>query len=102
MRSIGRKVSEWSPSSVKVCGCGAIRPASMRMVDPELPQSSGADGWRKAPATPVTSIVAAGPVPWCTTAAPSASMQASEECGSAPVEKFAKRDVPSASPASMA
>ena len=44
MRSMGRRVREWSPIMVKVWGCGAMRPASIRMVDPELPQSSGAGG----------------------------------------------------------
>ena len=42
---------------VKVCGWEAMRPDNMRMVEPELPQSSGAEGWRKAPATPVISMV---------------------------------------------
>ena len=102
IRSIGRKVREWSPIRVKVCGCGATRPASMRMVEPELPQSSGATGWQKAPATPVTSTAVAGPEPWRTIVAPSDDMQASEDCGSAPVEKFASREVPSARPASRA
>jgi hypothetical protein len=58
MRSMGRRVREWSPMRVKVCGWGAMRPESMRMVEPELPQSSGAVGWRKAPAVPVTSMTA--------------------------------------------
>ena len=75
---------------------------AVRMVEPELPQSSGAAGWQKAPATPVTSTAAAGPEPWRTIMAPSDSMQASEDCGSAPVEKFASREVPSARPASRA
>ena len=33
-----------------------MRPESMRMVEPELPQSSGAEGWRKWPAVPVISM----------------------------------------------
>jgi len=79
MRSMGRRVREWSPIKVKVCGCGAMRPESMRMVEPELPQSNGASGWRKLPATPVTWMLAAGPEPVLTTVAPRACMQASEE-----------------------
>ena len=60
MRSIGRRVREWSPMRVKVCGCGAMRPESMRMVEPELPQSSGAAGCEKWPAVPVTSMTRVG------------------------------------------
>ena len=44
MRSIGRRVREGSPMRVKVCGWEAMRPANMRMVEPELPQSRGAAG----------------------------------------------------------
>ena len=76
-----------------------MRPASMRMVEPELPQSSGAAGWRKEPAVPVMAMVLSG---LCTTVAPRACMQASEEWGSAPVEKLERCVVPSAMPASMA
>ena len=96
------RVSEWSPMRVKRCGWGAMRPASMRMVEPELPQSSGPAGWRNAPADAGDFDGRGGPGASGTTVAPSASMQASEECGSAPVEKFESREVPSARPASMA
>ena len=41
MRSMGRRESEASPMSVKLPCCGASRPEIMRMVEPELPQSSG-------------------------------------------------------------
>ena len=102
MRSIGRSVSEWSPISVNIPRCGAISPESMRIVEPELPQSSGAEGWWKLPPTPVTSMAAVAPSPVRTTFAPRASMQPSEECGSAPVEKFVSREVPSARQASIA
>ena len=44
MRSIGRRVREGSPMRVKVWGWEAMRPDNMRMVEPELPQSSGAAG----------------------------------------------------------
>ena len=45
---------------VKVCGWEAMRPDNMRMVEPELPQSRGAAGWRKPPATPVMSMESSG------------------------------------------
>jgi hypothetical protein len=102
MRSIGRSVSDSSPIKVKVCGWGAIRPASIRIVEPEFPQSSTAAGCLKLPPAPVTEITRAGPSPLVATVAPSASMHAREEAGSAPVEKFEMREVPSARPASMA
>ena len=76
-----------------------MRPLSIRMVLPELPQSSGALGWRNEPAVPVTEMVLSG---LCTTVAPRACMQAREEWGSAPVEKLERRVVPEAMPASMA
>ena len=41
MRSIGRRERESSPMRVKVPCCGASRPEIMRIVEPELPQSSG-------------------------------------------------------------
>jgi hypothetical protein len=53
----------------------------------------------KEPAVPVMEMVLSGL--W-TTVAPRACMQASEEWGSAPVEKLERRVVPSAMPASMA
>ena len=99
MRCIGRFVSEASPTNVYVPGCDATSPASIRIVDPELPQSRSRAGCANAPPTPVTSIT---PSARFTTEAPSASMQASELCGSAPVEKLLRCDVPSASPANMA
>ena len=98
MRSMGRVLSEESPVRVNVPSCAAIRPDNMRMVDPELPQSSGAPGWRNRPPVPVISRCE----PLSSTVAPSALMQASERCGSAPVEKFESFVVPSANPASMA
>jgi len=99
MRSIGRRVRDGSPMRVKVCGWEAMRPDNMRIVEPELPQSRGAEGWWKEPETPVISMVLSG---LRRTVAPRDSMQASEEWGSAPVEKLARREVPSARPASMA
>ena len=98
IRSMGRTVREASPVRVNVPECGAISPASMRIVEPELPQSSGLAGEVSVPAVPVISIW----VGKCSTFAPSAAMQASELCGSAPVEKLDRRVVPAARPASIA
>ena len=44
IRRIGRRDSERSPISVDVNGCAATTPASMRIVLPELPQSSASPG----------------------------------------------------------
>ena len=44
MRFMGRRDSDSSPISSLVNGCPARMPDSMRMVEPELPQSSGAAG----------------------------------------------------------
>ena len=66
MRSMGRRESEASPMSVKRPCCGASRPEIMRMVEPELPQSSGCDGGVTRPATPVISTASgAGAVDFC-------------------------------------
>ena len=55
MRSMGRRESEASPISVKLPCCGASRPEIMRMVEPELPQSSGLPEGVTRPPTPVIS-----------------------------------------------
>ena len=98
IRSIGRTVSDSSPTKRYRPACAATKPASMRIVEPELPQSRLPTGCASTPAVPVTSIVR----PTVSTFAPIACMQPSELCGSSPVEKFISRDVPSANPASMA
>ncbi len=53
--AMGRRESDASPTSTDAKGCAASRPASRRMVVPELPQSSGAVGarspWRPTPCT---------------------------------------------------
>ena len=70
------------------------------MVEPELPQSSGADGGVTRPATPVISMESAA-VRF--TVAPSCSMQARVEVRSQRRwKKLVKREVPSAKPPSMA
>ncbi len=85
--------------SVKVPSCGASNPDSMRIVEPELPQSSARSLGATRPATPVIAIVFS---PLRSTLAPSALMQASVEAQSAPVEKFENREVPLANAASIA
>ncbi len=80
-RAMGRRDSDSSPPIEEGNGCAARMPLSMRMVDPELPASSCAEGSRSAP-------------PWITTRfsaslsmrAPSAAMQPSVDWQSAPVE----------------
>ena len=48
MRAMGRRESDSSPNNSLVNGWPARMPLSMRMVEPELPQSSGAVGaWRR-------------------------------------------------------
>ena len=71
----------------------------MRIVEPELPQSSASFPGVTLPATPVISTASPS---LRVTRAPSASMQDSVEAQSAPVEKFVNREVPSANPPSMA
>ena len=95
----GRRERDSSPMRVKRPCCAARRPLSMRMVEPELPQSSGASDGVTRPATPVTSIA---PGPRVVTQAPSWLMQARVEAQSAPVEKLVKREVPAANAPSMA
>ena len=48
-RRIGRRDSDASPTSVAENGCPASTPASRRIVVPELPASSGADGEQSCP-----------------------------------------------------
>ena len=98
IRSIGLRESDSSPTSVKLPSCGASRPEIMRIVEPELPQSSGAPEGVTRPPTPVTSTK---PSSSRRTFAPSASMQPNVEAQSAPVEKLAKREVPSANAANI-
>ena len=70
----------------------------MRIVEPELPQSSRRSGSVKWPLTPVISTASLSRV----TFAARASTQAREEAQSAPVEKLVRRVVPSANPPSNA
>ena len=99
MRSMGRRERDSSPMSVKRPVCGASRPEIMRMVVPELPQSSGPAVGVTRPATPVISMES---LPVRATFAPRACMQARVEAQSAPVEKFVKREVPAAKAPSIA
>jgi hypothetical protein len=98
MRSIGLRESEASPTKVNLPCWGASSPEIIRIVDPELPQSSGWSAGVTQPPTPVTSTVPSSKVRTC---APRPCMQAKVEAQSAPVEKLLKREVPSANAASM-
>lgn len=66
----------------------------MRMVEPELPQSSGAPGSCRLPLVPVISII---PLSSRETLAPRAAEQARLLVQSAPVEKLVSFVVPEAS-----
>ena len=99
MRSMGRRESDASPMSVKVPGCAASRPDIMRIVDPELPQSSGVIGRSDAAAYAVNCNAAV--IQLAVTVAPRACMQARVDAQSAPVEKLVNREVPSANAPSM-
>ena len=59
IRRIGRRDSEASPIKVDKNGWAATTPASIRIVLPELPQSSGADAARR-PRRPRPSMVTSG------------------------------------------
>ena len=62
MRAIGRRESDSSPHNSLVNGWPARIPLSMRMVEPEFPQSStSAGGFSRGP-TPRTSIARAGAI----------------------------------------
>ena len=95
---MGRRESDASPMSVNSPSCAASSPEIMRIVEPELPQSSGLpDGFTRPP-TPVTAI---DPSSGRSTVAPSAVMHASVDAQSAPVEKLVNREMPSAKAASI-
>jgi hypothetical protein len=51
IRFIGRRESEWSPTKVQSSGRLAKSPLSNRIVVPEFPQSSGAEGVRHSAGT---------------------------------------------------
>src|SRR6185369_809886 len=81
-RAMGRFERDSSPNNSVVKSCPARMPLSMRMVDPELPQSSGALGARSR-----------APFPWITRLPPSRSHATPSPCTqfsvlaqSAPVE----------------
>jgi hypothetical protein len=84
---------------VKLPCCGASRPDIIRIVEPELPQSRA---WLAGITRPAMPVISTAPSPIFLILAPSASMQASVEAQSAPVEKLVKREVPSANAPSMA
>lgn len=97
IRFIGRKLSDSSPINSEVKLLPASTPASMRIVEPLFPQSSGPSGARS----------------WCggsmvtlfgdlLTPTPSCSRQARVDWQSRLVEKFCNCDGPSAIPAMSA
>jgi hypothetical protein len=59
-RFIGLERNESSPVMTELKGCPARTPANMRMVEPLLPQSSGAAGIRK-PSSPTPSMMTVAP-----------------------------------------
>ena len=83
-RAMGRRESDSSPISSVVKACPASMPENMRMVEPELPQSSGARAAR-ARATPSISTASSCR---CRMATPSGRVQPSVLAQSAPVEKL--------------
>ena len=83
-RSIGRRESDSSPIISLVNDCPATMPLSMRIVEPEFPQSSGCDGGESVRPRPCTSMTFCSGLRSQLT--PSTRMQASVLAQSAPVE----------------
>ena len=83
-RSMGRRESDSSPIISLVNFCPATMPLSMRMVEPELPQSSGVGGRRQRQAASLHFDHIA--VVFRSHVTPSARMQPSVLAQSAPVE----------------
>jgi len=97
VRCIGRREREASPINSLSNGCAERMPDSIRIVDPEFPQSSECEGALKTGPHPSMAISPSDLLIF----APSARIHASVLAQSAPVEKLRKRVVPSAIPASM-
>jgi hypothetical protein len=97
-RAIGRRLSDSSPNSSESKGCPARMPASMRIVEPELPQSSGPRGGEIRRLVPAIFIDPS----LRSMMAPKSSIQRRVVAQSAPVEKLARVVFPLASVASMA
>ena len=91
-RSSGRRLSDSSPVSVARNGRPASGPASMRIVEPELPASSTLAGARQ-PSSPPRIVTRA---PSRSTLTPSPRRQPSVEAQSAASEKLPMRVSPSA------
>jgi hypothetical protein len=98
-RAIGLLLSDSSPTNSDSNGCAARIPESIRIVDPEFPQSNAVEGALNPPSRPTISKV-----PFCCfdISQPSARKQRNVLWQSAPVEKFSNREVPLASAASIA
>src|SRR3954451_23792897 len=84
-RSMGLRESDSSPTILEVNDWPATIPLSMRMVEPEFPQSRGADGGASERPLPCTSITLPGPSTRLHLT-PRARMQARVLAQSAPVE----------------
>jgi hypothetical protein len=95
---MGRWLSDSSPNNSHSIACPANIPESMRIVDPEFPQSKGAAGGRNEPLQPSISTL----VPLFFILAPSAPIHARVLAQSAPLEKFSNFVVPLANAASIA
>ena len=96
-RFIGRRDNEASPIISALNDCPARMPESMRIVDPELPQSNAMEGFARCNPRPSISTV----TPWVMRQ-PSALKHESVLAQSSPVEKFDKVERPSAMAASIA
>src|SRR5262245_51931540 len=94
IRFIGRELSDSSPVNSHVRLLLANNPASMRIVEPLLPQLSGAAGERREPGGSIVTLFAD-----LVTIAPSCSTQVKLDWQSRLVEKFCSREVPFATPA---
>jgi len=98
-RPIGRFESEASPTKLAVIGWLATRPMRSRVDVPELPMSSGAQGWSSDP-TPTPWMVHE-PAPIRSTLAPIARIAAAVASTSSPSSRPVTRVSPTASAPSM-
>jgi hypothetical protein len=99
IRRIGRDESDESPVKVALNFCPASKPASMRIVDPLLPQLSGWLGSLNPPN--LTPAIETRPCSLIT-GTPNACKQLKVEAQSWLVEKFSNSDVPVAIAARIA
>src|SRR5205807_2653254 len=91
MRAIGRRESDSSPFNAQLKSCPASIPASIRMVEPELPQSNARSGGLNLGPRPLISIE---PSELLATWHPKARKQSSVLAQSAPCEKLLNSETP--------